>query len=70
MITLSQHDYIKMILEKAHMENCYPALTPAVPKTVLCAAVDELDIASVSTFPYAQVVGQLTTADICPVTHD
>ena len=52
-ITLSQQDYIKMILEKAHMENCYPALSLAGLKTVFCAAVDELDIASVSRFPYA-----------------
>ena len=58
-ITLSQHEYIKSILVKAHMENCHPALTPAVPKTVLCAAVDEKDIKSVSDFPYAKVVGQL-----------
>ena len=35
-ITLSQHEYIKSILVKAGMENCYPALTPAIPKTVLC----------------------------------
>ena len=58
-ITLSQHEYIKSNLVKAHMENCHPALTPAVPKTVLCAAVDEADIESVSDFPYAKVVGQL-----------
>ncbi len=58
-ITISQHDYIKTILQKAHMEDCYPALTPAVPKTVLCAAINDADIASVSTFPYGQVVGQL-----------
>ena len=44
---------------KAGMENCYPALTPAIPKTVLCAAVGEEDIKSVSSFPYAKVVGQL-----------
>ena len=58
-ITLSQHEYIKSILVKAGMENCYPTLTPTIPKTVLCAAVDEADIESVSTFPYAKVVGQL-----------
>ena len=58
-ITLSQHDYIKTILQKAKMEDCHPALTPGIPKTVLCAPVDDADIASVSTFPYGQVVGQL-----------
>ena len=58
-ITLSQHEYIKSILAKAGMENCHPALTPAIPKTVLRAAVDEADMKSVSSFPYAKVVGQL-----------
>ena len=58
-ITLSQHDYIKTILQKAKMEDCHPALTPGIPKTVLCAPVDDADIASASTFPYGQVVGQL-----------
>ena len=58
-ITLSQHEYIKSILAKAGMENCHPALTPAIPKTVLSAAVDEADMKSVSSFPYAKVVGQL-----------
>ena len=51
--------YIKSILLKAGMENCYSALTPAIPKTVLGAAVDEEDMKSVSSFPYAKVVGQL-----------
>ena len=59
-LRLASTGYIKSILVKAGMENCYPALTPAIPKTVLCAAVDEADIESISTFPrYAKVVGQL-----------
>ena len=58
-ITLNQHEYIKSIIVKAGMENCHPALTPAIPKTVLGAAVDEKDMKSVSSFPYAKVVGQL-----------
>ena len=39
-ITLSQHEYIKSILAEAGMEICFPALTPAILKTVLCDAVD------------------------------
>ena len=58
-ITLSQHSYIKSILERAHMEKCHHALTPGIPKTVLGPAVDDADIASASEFPYAEVVGQM-----------
>ena len=58
-ITLSQTDYIKSILQMSNMLNCHPTITPAVPKTVLSAAPDSDDNASVQNFPYSKVVGQL-----------
>ena len=58
-ITLSQTDYIKSILQMSNTLNCHPTLTPAVPKTVLSAAPDSDDNASVQNFPYSKIVGQM-----------
>ena len=64
---IDQAQYIKSILARYGMTDCHPVSTPLPPRTQFEPATPE-DHASVSSYPYLEVIGSLTYAAMgtCP----